>query len=267
MGGGKKSAPVQNVTQSSAPWAGQAPYLNTGFSEAKKQLNQPSTFFPGQTYANFSPQTEDALNLTEQRARRGSPVQGAANEQLMQTLQGDYLHGGEGFDAAFDAARRKITPQVQSAFNRGGRLNSGLARAAETQALSDSFASQYGKERENQLRSMLFAPQAAASDYADMQALSGVGAAREGQDQSAIDEKMARHEFAQKEPRDRIAQYMNLVGGNFGENTNKSTTGFAGNRGAGMLGGALQGAMGGGQIFGAPGAIGGGLVGLLSGLF
>lgn len=268
MGGrSQRSAPTQNVTQQTTPWSQQIPYLTAGMSQAKSQLNTPMQSFPGQTYADFSPQTEQALNLTEQRALSGSPVQRSANQQLMQTLGGDYLFGGEGFNQAFDAAQRRITPQVQSAFNKGGRLNSGLARVAETQALGDAFASQYGKERENQIRSMLFAPQAAASDYADMQALSGVGSAREGQAQSAIDEAMTRHQFSQTEPSTRLSQYMNLVGGNFGENQNKAASGFAGNRGAGVLGGALQGAIGGGSAFGVPGAIGGGLVGLLSGLF
>jgi hypothetical protein len=238
-GGG--GAPVQNVTNSSAPWAGQQKYLTNVFTRAQAQSNIPQTFFPNQTYASFSPQTEQALNLTEQRALAGSPVQNAANQQLQATLNGDFLHGGAGFNAALDAARNRILPDIQSRYSRGGRYGSGLGREAEARALADSFAAQYGNERENQLRAMFFAPQAAASDYRDMNALAGVGAQREGQAQSSIDEAMSRHNFGQQEPVDRLRQYRELIDGNFGNQQQSQTTGFRGNRGAGILGGALAG--------------------------
>ncbi len=267
MGGRKGGAPSQTVTQNQSPWSGQIPSLVTGFNTGRAQLEQPWHFFPGQTYANFSPQTEQALNLTEQRALAGSPVQKASNAELQRTLNGDYLHGGAGFNAAYEAARNKIIPDIESRFNAGGRFGSGLSRAAEAQALADSFASQYGNERQNQLRAMLFAPQAAASDYADMNALAGVGAQREGQAQSVIDEAMARHEFETMEPSERLARYMATIQGNYGNTGSTTTGGFKGNRGSGILGGALGGAGIGGQFGGPVGAGIGGILGGLAGLF
>lgn len=252
-GGGE--APEQNITQDMAPWRGQQPYLSAGFARAQSDiLDRPQTFFPGQTYAAFSPQTEQALNLTEQRALAGSPVQRAANQQLQNTLAGDYLYGGRGFNAALDAARNRILPNIQSRFSLGGRFGSGLGREAEARALSDAFANQYQNERQNQLRAMLFAPQAAASDYADVQALGGVGARREAMNQQAINEALARHQFAQEEPTQRLRDYMNLIQGNYGGQSTGQTTGFAGNRGGSILGGALGGASLAGQLFGGGGA-------------
>lgn len=257
---------TQNVTQNTAPWAGQQPYLSHGFGQAQAQQGTPQTFFPGQTYANFSPQTEQALNLTEQRALAGSPVQRAGNKQLTDTLNGNYLYGGEGFNAALDAAKRRILPQIDSQFAQGGRYGSGAHKAALTQTLGDSFASQYGQERENQLRSMLFAPQAAQADYQDLNALAGVGSQREGQAQSGIDEAMERHNFQQMEPAERLARYMAMIQGNYGSSMSQQNQPFRGNRGAGVLGGALGGA-GIGSAFGPIGAGIGGLVGGLGGLF
>ncbi len=265
-GGGR---PTQNITQNSAPWAGQQGYLTGGFANASGLHSTPFTQFPGQTYASFSPQTEQALNMTEQRALAGSPVQRAGNAQLEQTLRGDYLHGGAGFNAALDAAKNKILPDIQSRYAQGGRYGSGLAREAEASALGDSFASQYGKERENQLRAMLFAPQAAQGDYNDLNALAGVGAQREGQEQSKIDEAMNRHDFPQKEAWDRLARYMAMVQGTYGQQGETQHQGFAGNRGAGVLGGALGGAQMGGQMGGGNpwGMAAGGILGGLTGLF
>lgn len=253
----KGKTPSQTIT--STPWEKQANELEVAWQHNRDVLRNPRTFYPGQTYAGFSPQTEQALNLTEQRALAGSPVQQSANQELMRTLNGDYLHGGSGFNAAYQAAANKIIPQVESKFALGGRYGSGLAREAETSALADAFASQYQNERQNQLRSMMFAPEAASADYRDMQALAGVGSAREGQAQSGIDEAMARHDFKDLELRDRIAAFLGPVSGNYGNS--QLTTGFKGNKGAGMLGSALSGAGVGASVGGPWGALAGGILG------
>lgn len=81
----------------------------------------------------------------------GQPLLGAAQEQLQSTLQGDFLTGGPGFDAAFQAARNQILPDVRSRFALAGRTGSGLAQAAETQALADAFAGLVERERNRQI--------------------------------------------------------------------------------------------------------------------
>ena len=88
----------------------------------------------------------------------GSTMQQPVFDQLTGTLGGDYLYGGPGFDAAQQAAYNRITPQVQSAFSGGGRLQSGLAQTAHTQALGDSFAGLYNSERNRQLQAAQIAP-------------------------------------------------------------------------------------------------------------
>lgn len=269
MGGKKAPNQTVNNVQSNAPWGPQGDQLRGIFNSAQQYHGTPQTFFPGQTYASFSPQTEQALNLTEQRALAGSPVQKSANQELINTLNGNYLTGGAGFNAALDAARNRILPDIQSRYNKGGRYGSGLAREAEAKALADSFSSQYDSERQRQLQSMLFAPQAAQADYQDMNALAGVGAQREGQAQSAIDEARMRHEFGQNENWNRLAKYLSFIQGEYGNQgtSSQTTNGFKGNRGAGILGGALGGAQMGGQFGGPWGAGIGGILGGLSGLF
>lgn len=193
-GGGDSGGGSTTTVQKSDPWEGQQSYLKQGFKKAEDLfMNQPGPqYYPGNTIVPFSPETNAALNLTTQRALSGSPLQSAANNQLTGTLNGDYLYGGSGFNAAVDAATRKAMPQVNSQFESAGRLNSGLAKTAQTQAIGDAFASQYGDERQNQQRAMLFAPQMMQQDYADYQQLANVGAAREGMSQSQLAEDVNR---------------------------------------------------------------------------
>lgn len=287
---------TQTVTQNTTPWAGQQPFLLDIFGQAQKNFQGikdaqgnviptpgfgPGQFYPGQTYAGFDPLTEAALGKTTERALAGSPVQNAANEQLMKTLYGEYLpYEGthdEDFNKAYGAARDTILPDIQSRYAQGGRYGSGLAREAEAKGLGNAFAAEklnynrlfqdkYQKERENQMRAMGLAPAFAESDYADLARLAGVGHAYEGQNQSAIDEAMARHAFEQMEPSERLARYMQMVQGNFGNQQTTTHPFFKGNKGAGILGGALGGANLGGQ-FGPWGAGIGGLLGGLTGLF
>lgn len=290
--GGGGSQTTQTI-QKSDPWEGQQPYLRRGFSEAEKLfLNQaPPQLFQGNMTLPYSPETETALDLTLMRALNGSPVTSAANQQLTNTLngeymnnptiRGDYLYGGAGFNAAVDAATRKITPQVESAFASGGRLNSGLADVAKTQAISDAFASQYGQERqlqqnafqnerENQMRSMFFAPQVAQQDYDDFSRIAQVGAARESLDQQKLQEQIARWDYGQNAYQDQLARYMGLIQGNYGGTTSGTSTisnQLAEESGGNPLLSGLGGAATGFSIGGPWGAAVGGGLGLLSGLF
>jgi hypothetical protein len=93
--------------------------------------------------ADYIGQGRDAVGFTE------TP---GAREALNATARGDYLFGGEGFDAAVDAAVRAAQPHIMSAF--GGdaaSVNSGLSQHAIGQSAIDAFANQYGAERGRQL--------------------------------------------------------------------------------------------------------------------
>jgi hypothetical protein len=180
------------------------------------------------------------------------------------TLNGDYLYGGQGFNAAFDAASRKINPMVDSAFATHGRSGSGLAGAAKTQALGDAFASMYGQERNNQMQAAQMAPALAQSDYYDISQLANVGAGVENLAQNRMNEDVNRYNFYQNQPEDQLSKYIALLNNSYpGSQTSQQT--FT-NPAAGAAGGALSGASM-GSAFGpwgaGIGAIGGGLLGYM----
>jgi hypothetical protein len=279
-GGGGSSSGSQTTTtvQKADPWSGQQPYLSDVFSQAQNQYYDKSTpsYYPNSTVVPFSPQTQQALDLQQNRALNGSPVETAANQQLTDTLNGNYLYGGSGFNAAYNAAANQIIPQVNSMFNNSGRTNSGLAQTAMTQALSDAFAGQYGNERENQMRAEAFAPTAINQDYTDISKLADVGSQNEELSSENLQDAINRYNFAQNLPAAKLQEYNSLIQGTYGGTTNGEATSplYRGNSASGILGGALGGAglasklgasAAGAGIAGpwglALGAIGGGLLG------
>lgn len=88
----------------------------------------------------------------------GAPVEEflpqASLDALTSTAQGDFLAGGQGFDAAVDAALRAARPQILSTFGGAGAggATGGLAQTAIGTAAVDAFARQFGDERNRQLR-------------------------------------------------------------------------------------------------------------------
>jgi hypothetical protein len=292
MGGGAPEAPEQTTTiQKSEPWDEQKGYLKTGFAKAQDAtLNKgPAQYFPGSTVVPFSPETNAALNFQTQRALNGSPVQTAANQQLSDTLSGNYFGGfnsyyqdptqSPAFNAQFESAARKIMPMVDSSFESAGRFNSGLAQQAKTQALSDAFANQfmqdkqmqladYQAERQNQLRGMLFAPQMLQQDYVDAAKLAEVGAQKEALSGQYLAEDIDRFNYNQTKDQQNVANFLSLINGNYGGSVSSFSTGPAQTAASGgnPIGGALGGALAGGSAFGPWGALGGGVLGLLGGL-
>jgi len=80
--GSKKGA---TTTTTSDPWSGQQPYLQDLFTQAQGLFNQgPQQYYPGQTVAPFSPQTQMGMDLMTQRALGGSQ---------QQDIFGQYLSG------------------------------------------------------------------------------------------------------------------------------------------------------------------------------
>lgn len=287
-GGGPSAVPQPPTTtttvQQAEPWDQQKPYLETGFKKAQDLfLNTQPQLYPTSTVAPHSAAYNTALDATLNRALTGSPVEDAAKNQLTNTMngaylnnptiQGSYLYGGPGFNAAVKAATDYALPQVDSAFEQSGRFNSGLARTAETKAIADAFAGQYGQERqlqeqnftnerENQLRAMLFAPTIANQDYTDISQIAGVGAAQDADAQQALNEQVYRYTYGQNIQQNQLLDYLRAITGNYG--TSGSSTGTQAGLSqvmptSGMnplmsgLGGALMGA----SAFGTGGALSG----------
>jgi hypothetical protein len=244
MSGGGSSRPVTQTTRTEqSPWSEQAPFLTKGFEQAEQNvLNRPLEHFPDPITTPFSSETEAALGGTAARAIGGSPLNVAAQNQLVSSMGGDYLNqGNPAFQAMTNRIAGDVNRQVGSQFASGGRYGSGLHSETAARGLADALApvafQNYEAERGRQLQAAQMAPGAAAQDYADLSALGGVGSARENLASEQMNEAIARHQFAQLEPQSRLGQYMGLVQGGYG--TSGMATQTAAPRGGSGVGQAL----------------------------
>lgn len=81
------SGSSKTTTTNTAPWSGQQPYLTDLFQQGQNLYQQgPQQYFPGQTVAAFSPQTQMGLDANMQRAMSGDPSQSAFGNYLTGAL-------------------------------------------------------------------------------------------------------------------------------------------------------------------------------------
>lgn len=279
---------TQTTIEKSEPWAQQIPYLvgdpKKGipglFPEANRLYqSEGPLYYPGQTVADISPERAAALAAQAARAQSGSPLLAAGKEELAKTLRGDYLGANPYLQSAIDAAARGVTrnyrdaiaPGIDSAFSLAGRYGSGAHMAAHNAAESNLAAQLgdlagnlgyqgYAAERANMQNALNTALPYTQADYADIAQLADVGRQREALAQALINDQVARWNFEQQTPADKLAQYAQLIRGDFG-GTRSTTAPYS--SGAGILGGVASGAAT-GAPFGPWGAgIGAALGGLL----
>lgn len=252
---------TQTVTNTSAPWIDQQPFLRSGFNQAASLFNTGGPqFFQGSTVTPFSDQSKQALGMIENRAVNGSPLVSGANQLTLDTMGGNYLNSNPYLDQNYDRAASAVTrnfneavrPSIDAAFSKAGRYGSGMYQnqvdSAHDQlgrSLSGMAGEMYGNnylnERNNQMAASMFAPQLAQQPYMDAQNLMSVGNAYEAKDNEALKEQIARHQFEQERPYDNLARYMAFIQGNYGQQSQSQQPLYENKLGTG-LGLALTGA-------------------------
>lgn len=248
------SKPPDNTTQttSTEPPDYLLPFLRQSAGSASALFNSGPSVVP------FSQQTNQALNLQQNRALGGSPLVSSAQGLTNSTLNGDFLNSNPYLDATFDRAAGAVNRSLDETYARSGRdLDSNMAvRADQLNNLATNiYGGNYQNERDRQMGALGAAVPLAREDYFDISQLGNVGAAVEGQAQNILDAPfMALERFN-----------AGLSGAPMGQ-TSSTTTPLYSNPAGGLLGGALTGAqlapmlgMGGGM-----GAGLGGLLGLMS---
>lgn len=239
FGGSTKQTDTRTTTNDPPAYA--QPFLTSALNRAEEVYQTPRSYFPGQTWVDFAPATLEALNRGEARAYAGSPLARSAKDfmgtalgggfinpaaaQLGETARGDFLGGNPFLTAALQPVRDRISGQ----FSGAGRYGSGAHAAAMTGALAPVYAENYARERANQLAAQRsignlaqsdfqnrFAAAAAArpladADYTDIGRLAGIGQAREQQTAKQLTDEMARFDFLQNLPQERLTNFINTV--------------------------------------------------------
>lgn len=242
MGDSSEPSGQQTIVQNNDPWSGQQGYLEDMFKRAQTQSNTPVQQFPNSTVVPFSGQTNQALQMAEQRALNGSPIQQAGQEAVRSSAAGEMLGANPYFNQVADAAAQpvmrqftdSVMPGIDANFSASGRYGSGAhTRAMEgaTDSLGRSLADMsggmayqnYGDERNRQMQSASIAPQMAQADYTDIGQLQNVGGAYESQAGAQLQDQINKFNFDQTEEQRRLGNYAALVaGGSYGGQSTSS---------------------------------------------
>ena len=221
-GGGKQDSTTTTSIDPSIK-----PYVTYGLEEGKRLYeSQTPSFFPGQTYVSPSEQTQQALQMAQERAMAGSPLTGAAQAETLATIQGrgvnPFLAGAleQTNRLAGEQYNRNIQNLQSSAASAGRYGSSAMSQQAGTaqDIFARALAEQGGQlaynsaeaERARQMAAVGAAPQMAQADYADIQRLLSVGGAREAQSAAQLQDAMNRFNFEQNLPQAKLSQFANL---------------------------------------------------------
>jgi len=203
------------------------PYVEFGLEEAKKQYQAPGAqFFPGQTYVSPSEATQTALQAAQQRAMSGSPIQQAAQQEYLSTVE------GRGVNPFLEGALAGTTRQATEAYTRGvqglqskassmGRYGSNAMGQQVGQAqdiFGRNLAESAGQlayqsaeaERGRQMQAVANAPAYAQADYQDIQRLLTAGQGQESYEQKALQDAINRYNYEQTLPQQKLQQFTNL---------------------------------------------------------
>lgn len=223
------------------PPAYQLPHLQRGLQQAQTLYNQGPSVVP------FAPQTEQALQLTQNRALAGSDLTRAGQDYATKSLQGGFMGSNPYLDATFSKAALSSQNQLASEFARSGR-NIGASEPIRAQQLNDLATNIYGgayESERNRMQGVLpYVSPLAESDYNDYARLGQVGSQVEGLAQRYADA-----------PGQNLDQYLGRVSGSqYGQNQvgppqQRNTAG-------GVLGGAMA-----GSALGPWGTLGGAVLG------
>jgi hypothetical protein len=256
----------QTTTNVSGPPAYLQPYLNQALQGAQNLYNQgPAGYYPGQTVIPFSQQTQQGMDMIQQRATNGSPLTSSASGYANDVLQGKYMgQNNDYLNQTFNTAADQVQNRLQSGFSQSGR-NISAARPVAAQEYNNLATNIYGgayeNERNRQQQILPMSGQLAQNEYADADRLLGVGGLNEDLAGRQAEDAAARWDFQQNAPGVNLDQYMARIQGAPGS-TSSTTSPIYRNRGAGALGGALAGYGLGDQYgYGGYGAIAGGLLG------
>jgi hypothetical protein len=192
----------------------------------------------------FSNQSEQALQGIESRAQQGNPLynQGQAAltgglDTLQRTAGGDMLNNNPYLSTMFNAMKGDVTDAVNSQFSAYGRTGSPAHAGVMTQQLGNLGAQIYGqdyaRERQNQLNAAGQMPEYTSAipgyqqaGYNDLNALAGVGQAREGKAGETLQDMLNRWNFSQESPWQNLQRYTGIatgIGGMGGNSTGTST--------------------------------------------
>ena len=219
---------------SNEPWDKQRPYLEKSFQHFEDLFNKgPREYFPGGV-TGFAGETEEALDETAGRARRGSDLREAGKAHQSRVLGGDFLDPSTNpvYAGMMENARAGAWRDTATMAGRSGR---GPGSAGMTEDFGRGFsdrampflAGEYRAGMGDMNRAAELAPAMARADYDDPRELARVGAVRQEQAGRELDDRRLEHDFDENEESRLAREFGGGVQGNYGgDRTSSGSPGF-----------------------------------------
>ena len=219
-GGGSSSSTTTSIPTELKP-------LATAYTDKALNLSQQAYVpYTGDRFADMNQNQQTALNMVQQRATNGNPLQQAAESSLQQTIQGQtnpYL------DSMVNKAQQSVLGTANQAAVRSGSFgNSGIAEQAARQ-MSDVATSMYGGAYESdaarRLQATGMAPTISQAGYQDAAQLLNAGQVAQNQQQQNQDFAYQQFQEQQNLPYKQLAAMAGPFGSNLGMNQTSTDSG------------------------------------------
>jgi len=242
------------------PWEEQKPYLEQGFKKAgtlyDKYQGKGPAYYGGPTLAGFSPLEQDAQRAVAGYAMgpRAAMQQAGAEQSLIQGLSGQVDRSA--FDPLASALSQKVQSQLTGnilpgireslvRYQPGGSSrgdlvqNKAIANAVTsgmTLPLAEAYGNAYNTAQQRATQAGQLYPSIMGAPLGMAEAVGGVGQARQDMTQQGINRAMTRDQYQKNAPQQALANYMNMIGGNYGGTSTQTSPVDA----MGTLGGLAQ---------------------------
>ena len=227
------------------PWDAQKDYLKAGFGRAQELYNRnpmgPS-YYQGSTLAGFDPAQQASQRMTMNYAMGARPqaMQRGAESSLVQGLSGQI--DPNAYNPMAAALGQKVQGQLTGnilpgireslvRYQPGGSSrgdivqNKAIANAVTsgmTMPLAEMYTNAYNQAQNRALQSGQLYPSIMAAPLGMAEAVGGVGEARQDMTQQGINRAMMRDQYQKNAPQQALANYMNMIGGNYGGTTTQT---------------------------------------------
>ena len=227
------------------PWDAQKDYLKAGFGRAQELYNRNPlgpAYYGGSTMAGFDPAQQASQRMTMNYAMGGRP------QNMMRQAESSLGTGlsGQVDTAAFNPLAAALGQNVQSQLqgnilpgireslvryqpggsSRGDLVqNKAIANAVTsgmTLPLAEAYGNAYNTAQQRATQSGQMYPSIMAAPLGMAEAVGGVGQARQDMTQQGINRAMMRDQYQKNAPQQALANYMNMIGGNYGGTTTQT---------------------------------------------
>jgi len=228
------------------PWDEQKEYLKAGFGRAQDLYNlnpMGPSYYGGSTMAGFDPAQQASQRMTMNYAMGGRPqaMQRGAEASLMQGLSGQI--DPNAYNPMVSALGQKVQSQLQGnilpgireslvRYQPGGSSrgdlvqNKAIANAVTsgmTMPMAEMYTNAYNQAQNRALQSGQLYPSIMGAPLGMAEAVGGVGQARQDMTQQGINRAMMRDQYQKNAPQQALANYMNMIGGNYGGTTTQTS--------------------------------------------